>query len=248
MSDVTEPYVCPADHGHAVNHTCYNSHKCRCTPCRAHANARARRRRQLRAYGRWQAVHVPAVGTQRRLQALVAIGWSQSKLAAHIGTSQANIWNFLFRGAPTVRRDTHERVARLYAELWNTAPEHGGWRSLNAYNRSRNYAAARGWLPPAAWDDIDTDPEPPAVDRDPDYVDDAAVELAIAGHQVPLTAAERCAAVTILNRQHLNDHAIAALLHLDPRSVLRIRARLQLPAAVGADRQPIYDTSRRDAA
>ena len=247
MSDVTEEYVCPADHKHAENHTCYTCHGFRCPDCRAHEAAAAKFRYREQAYGRWKPFLVDSMGTRRRIQALQAIGWSQPKIAALLGV-RVRSWPWMASPHLLVERATRDRVAALYEQLWNQPAPRDTPHNRQSDTRSRNLAAARGWLPPAAWDDIDTDPEPPAVDRDLDYVDDAAVELAIAGVQVPLTVADRCAAVTILNRRHLNDHEIAALLHLDPRSVLRIRARLQLPAAVGADRQPIYDTSRRDAA
>ncbi|MFC9244585.1 hypothetical protein ACFT7S_11310 [Streptomyces sp. NPDC057136] len=47
---------------------------------------------------------------------------------------------------------TAHALAVTYNELWNQQPElHGVTRQ--AANRFRNYARAKGWPPPAAWDD-----------------------------------------------------------------------------------------------
>jgi transcriptional regulator with XRE-family HTH domain len=233
--------VCPPEHAHGVNFNCYSNHRCRCADCRAYSTEQARLRHKLKAYGQWTERHVPSTGTRRRLQALIAIGWSQEKLAAEMGlTGASNLRRFLSSSRTQVRATTHDRVAALYDRLWDIAPEHGSWRSLSAFNRSRNYARAHRFLPPLAWDDIDTDVEPPAVDRDPTFIDDTAVELAMTGAQVHLTTLERIEAVRRLNARCLSDTEIAALLHINDRSVLRIRGGHQIPAAMLQDHQPIH--------
>lgn len=90
-------------------------------------------------------------GSRRRLQALVAVGWSQSKVAARLGWTPANI-GALIGGRP-VTAATARKVRALYAELWDQAPPEDGHRDKIAANRARNYASARKWPPPAAWDD-----------------------------------------------------------------------------------------------
>lgn len=94
---------------------------------------------------------VDATGTHRRLQALVATGWSQSRLAARLGMLPSNFGTML--AAPRVTAATVRAVRELYDELWDQPPPEDGHREKIAANRSRNYAAARGWPPPAAWDD-----------------------------------------------------------------------------------------------
>lgn len=94
---------------------------------------------------------VAATGTHRRVQALVAIGWSQQKLAVRLGMLPSNFGSMMRRDevyAATVRA-----VAALYDELWDQPPPEETHRNRIAANRARNYARNRGWAPPAAWDD-----------------------------------------------------------------------------------------------
>lgn len=99
------------------------------------------------------------VGSSRRLQALVRIGWSQAKLCDRLGITPANGSRlFAGRGRVSVRRA--KDVRGLYEELWDRTPQPKDWREKIAVNRSVNRASDLGWLPPMAWDDdtID-DPE-----------------------------------------------------------------------------------------
>jgi hypothetical protein len=101
---------------------------------------------------------LPATGTHRRIQALVTRGWSLTKLAARLDMQVGNFWKILERDQ--VIASTHRRMAEVYDELWDKQPPHDEWHSKAAFSRTLNYAKRRGWLPPLAWDDIDTDPEP----------------------------------------------------------------------------------------
>lgn len=103
---------------------------------------------------------VPALGAQRRIQALVTQGWSLTKIAGLIDMELSNMLLMLQRANTSA--STHLRVAEVYERLWNVQPPHDEWRSRGAYTRSVNYAHRHGWLPPFAWDDIDTDPAPEA--------------------------------------------------------------------------------------
>lgn len=103
---------------------------------------------------------VPALGTHRRVQALVARGWSVSRIGERLGWTPANFWSLMQKG--TVGAATHIAVAALYEQLWDQEPPRGEWHEKAAYTRAVNYATRRGWLPPLAWDDIDTDPTPEA--------------------------------------------------------------------------------------
>lgn len=94
----------------------------------------------------------PNVGTYRRVQALVACGWSMSKISARLGISRAN-FTPVAHGTRDVTVKTARDVAALYDELWNTEPPRDGHRDRIAYSRAVNYAAANGWAPPLAWDD-----------------------------------------------------------------------------------------------
>lgn len=95
---------------------------------------------------------VDSTGTRRRVQALVARGWSQSKLAARLGMQPGNFGEIVYR-RPAVTAATARAVERLYAELWDQPPPEASHRDKIAASRARRYAAERGWPPPAAWDD-----------------------------------------------------------------------------------------------
>lgn len=94
---------------------------------------------------------VPAAGTRRRLQALVAIGWSQSQLASRLGVLPSNFSAVLARERVTAA--TARAVKSLYDQLWDRPPAEADHRSRIAAARARRRAQARGWPPPAAWDD-----------------------------------------------------------------------------------------------
>jgi hypothetical protein len=176
-----------------------------------------------------------ARGTHRRLQALVCIGWSQTKLATRLGFEMSNFGGVMLRDRVTVK--LHLAAAELYEELWNTPPAHESHYDLIAFNRSRNQAKAKGWLPPLTWDDIDND-EQPTADGVVEGMDEIAIDLAMHGEPVKLTTLERREAVTQLHARRLSDQRIAATLHLDYRTVLRIRQELGLVAfAYGELRQ-----------
>ncbi|WP_433673837.1 hypothetical protein [Microbacterium gorillae] len=172
---------------------------------------------------------IPSRGAHRRLQALVARGWSLKKLAARIGVSPSNMTSLMKRDRVTVA--THRAVAAVYDELWDVTPPKDEWRDSIAYSRALCYARDRRWLPPMAWDDIDNDAEPPAADDDDDDdIDETAVELAVAGERVRLKPAERREAVTRLHAQLYSDQRIAETLHCADKTVLRIRQELNLEA------------------
>lgn len=101
---------------------------------------------------------ISALGTHRRIKALVTQGWSLSKLARRMDMEVANFWSMLSR--EQVIASTHRRMCDIYEELWDQKPPHNEWRSRGAYTRSVHYAKRRGWLPPLTWDDPDTDPDP----------------------------------------------------------------------------------------
>jgi hypothetical protein len=188
---------------------------------------------------------VPATGTTRRIQALMVMGWSMTQQAALAGSHRGCFVRFLT--VDRVTAATHRKTKAIYDELWDLAPDPQTTGEKSSVARTKAYAARRGWLPPMAWDDMDTDitpPDPTAAhdlddESDRDSGDQVLVEMAIAGSNVLLTSRQREEAVTRLNARRLNDGEIANLLHVDKRTVLRIRQRLTLPAAVGPDKQPI---------
>jgi hypothetical protein len=90
---------------------------------------------------------VSGIGTVRRLQALVAIGWPGAQLAARIGWASNNLWGLILH-QQRVNLATARLVADLYEELWDQP---------GPSVRARSLAARNGWAPPMAWDDEDLD-------------------------------------------------------------------------------------------
>lgn len=113
---------------------------------------------------------VDATGTRRRLQALVAVGWTQSKLARALGMSPSNFGKVL-RHART-RKTTSDAVEALYDQLWAKRPALVTGPDKIAYSRALSQAREHGWLPPLAWDDDEiadphATPHMPANKREP---------------------------------------------------------------------------------
>ena len=169
---------------------------------------------------------VDPTGYRRRVQALVANGWSLSKLADRLGMQVGNFCVSITRGRVTVGH--HMGMVRIYDELWNVSPPNESWHEKSAVTRSKNMARARGWLPPLAWDDIDSDVEPPTADAV--TVDPVAVELALSGAVVKLTFDERREAVRQGVELRWSDREIGRRVGIADRTVLRIRGELGLPS------------------
>lgn len=228
---MTEPRVCPSEHAHAEMSTCYSAHGCRCGDCRqGHADYEFYRRGMIRA-GRWQGrTHVDALGARRRVQALMTLGWSQSEMARRLGMSQNQLWEIAER-LETITAPVAERVAALYEELWNVRPTPTTRGERVSVSHALGRAKRRGYAPPMAWDDIDTD-EAPQVGEHVD-VDEVVVLRAVEGLHPTLTVREREEAVRILHSHGRNDREIAALLDVADETAFRIRTRLGLPERFG---------------
>lgn len=141
---------------------------------------------------------VPRIGSTRRIQALIAIGWTHKIMQERSGVRTAVI---LSQQGRLVTRTTHDAVAAMYRDL-SQRP--------GPSERSRSWAQRLGYHSPAAWDDIDLDPAPEihedlAHDRD---VDEAVVLRVLAGDPVPTRAAERR---EIVARWHTTGRPLAEL-------------------------------------
>lgn len=302
--------VCPPEHKHAGSSTCYIQHQCRCDPCMDLHSQMERRRKRLKAYGRFDTglvdvgpvrehmlalaefglgykrvaelagigvtaarsilwgrqdpgprygempkrvkretaaailrvkptvehlaggALVPARGVHRRVQALVCRGWSMSKLALRLGMDPTNFSSMLDREQTTAA--TYRAMVDLYEELWDQAPPEETHREKIAASRARSYAKAHRWVPPLAWDDIDSDPHPPEISDEErvawkDLVDHAAVELAVTGAKVRLSPASLREAVRVLHRRRWSHSMIARQLRVAVKTVERIHYELGLP-------------------
>lgn len=150
---------------------------------------------------------IPIEPYRTKIRALVALGWSQSKLADRMGIMRSN-----FR--ITRDEETHIRVATaravdaLFAELAMTLPPEEEWRDKIAASRARGYAARNGWLPPLALDDLEVD----EVDE-VDGLDEAAVLRLVSGDgSVAATVDERREAVRRLHARKMHTAAIGLVI------------------------------------
>ncbi|WP_330236119.1 hypothetical protein [Streptomyces sp. NBC_00566] len=95
---------------------------------------------------------VDGVGTRRRLRALVAVGWPQIELAHRLGMDKKSVNDQVNTHGLPAYASTALAVRALYDELWNVDPaSQGVGERWIAEAKAR--AHARGWAPPAAWDD-----------------------------------------------------------------------------------------------
>lgn len=114
---------------------------------------------------------IPAFGTTRRLQALVAFGYSQSDLCHRLGITDSN-GSCLFTGRRTsVTAATARNVETLFAELQLTPGPNG---------QARTRGKQHGWALPMAWDE-DTIDDPDAV---PDSGEHQSVSWADRYHEL----------------------------------------------------------------
>lgn len=123
---------------------------CRRQCCRQ-AMSRYDKKRKLTILESGAGFSVSALGAKRRLEALMALGWSADALAAELAWGHRNDVNRI-RSCKWLERKTNESINVLFDRLCMTP-------GPSAITKTR--AARQGWLPPLAWDDIDNDPHPP---------------------------------------------------------------------------------------
>lgn len=172
---------------------------------------------------------VDAVGTQRRLRALYALGHDAKSMAHELGASTRTMWTLLtWPEHPQVTADLRSRVVELYDRLSLVVPPPSRYRT-----RAVHLAQRRGWAPPLAWDDelIDDPAATPQLDVEAsgDVVDEAAVQRAVSGDRsVRLSAADKDEAVKRLHGRGLLDSGIGIVLGLPASAVQHVRWRLGL--------------------
>jgi len=147
--------------------TGYNRIPCREECCRSAYLAYRKLRDWEAARGRPR--KVSALGVRRRIQALMAVGWSRIEISLAAGYPEASQGARIVQllQVETVTRPVAERIAAAYASLL-TRPSPTGYGAI----RSRNEARRNSWAPPNAWLDID---DPNDV---PDFGDDGRMSPA----------------------------------------------------------------------
>ena len=143
------PLQSAAPHG---TRTRYN-YGCHCEPCRT-ADRRWIKERELR---RLRGIEVPnewvlAVGTQRRLRALMWMGHSGAYLAKRLGITAGSFTPLINDAHEYVYRGRAKEVEALFRELWDK-------QGPSSFTRLR--AQRLRWASPLMWDNIDDPDEEP---------------------------------------------------------------------------------------
>lgn len=163
---------------------------CRDQCCRDAMSARRRANRK-RAYLLRGSAMLSALGSQRRIHALQALGWRQIDIAEAGGWAATEDVDSIMNRKHVIIT-TAQRVDEVYSKLCMT---------LGPSNRTRLYAARQGWAPPLAWDNIDTDAAPAGMRKAYEPVvkvaDDLIVRAVIDGSRHPkgISVADRRAIV-----------------------------------------------------
>lgn len=168
---------------------------------------------------------VDATGTHRRLQALIALGWSRTKLAQEMASERNTIGRVLDR--PRVYASTAVEVRNLYDRLWDVQPPMRHKWDQSAAEAARREALQKGWAVPMRWDDETIDDPaacPAALDGAGHDVDPFAVELALDGERVRLRPAEVAEVVRIGTGRGMSVKQLAEVTGRDTRTVQRWRA------------------------
>jgi hypothetical protein len=101
-----------------------------------------------------------ATGPRRRFEALVANGWSPAELSRRIGMGQQSLLRMMVR--PQIEVVAARKIRALFDELAFVEPPSRTSRQRGVATKARRRATEGGWLPPAAWFDVDID-DPAAV-------------------------------------------------------------------------------------
>lgn len=202
---------CPARY-----HDTYSAtRKAGCTCPLAKERRRVYIKRQQHGY--LQPAYTDATGTRRRLQALSAIGWPLRDLVRRIGWT-GNPGPIMWGASNRVHRHTADAVAQIYSELSDTP---------GPSNKARAAAKRAGYVPPAAWDNIDDPAEQPNLGGPgDDILDEEAIRRVLAGTAPygSLNRAERVEAFRRLRAAGCGNGTIRSRLRINPGTLARLIA------------------------
>jgi hypothetical protein len=105
------------------------------------------------ATGQLNPGRVPALGTARRIRALVAMGHSQARISRALGCHPDTV-NHLARGTvATVHADLQADTEQLYSAWWDKRPPERTPHECGAAEAARRRAQRAGWCTGAGLDD-----------------------------------------------------------------------------------------------
>lgn len=146
-----------------------------CQPC-CKAGTRRRKLNKYRLHTTGRPAMVSIIGSQRRIRALQALGWSIDRIAdATDGMTAPMLYNIVYarpdhrhrHSGQNVTIRTAERIRAVYDTLSMVVPTTGRVTTV------RNLAARNRWAPPLAWETLNIDDpgvEPWGWDVDIDMV------------------------------------------------------------------------------
>lgn len=187
-----------------------------------HAIAQWKWRRRSQRYG--GRTTEPALGTQRRIQALCANGWTFADLSIHLGYEDRLAARGPLR-SKRVLRETADMIRKLYDELWDVP-------GCSVHTMRR--AAARGWVGPEAWAGQDMD-DPTArpftkmvtTENSLIYIDEIAVERLMTGQLADPTEDELTEACIRYRERGVDPETAARFMNLDRTVTLKIWRRME---------------------
>jgi hypothetical protein len=183
----------------------HQNHRCRCPEARLEYRRYMKRCQVRRARG--MSMWTDATGTQRRLQALHAIGWTWTDLGSELGGLTRQAVTSLFERT-RVHVNTARAVAVLYDRLWMTD---GG------NSKARKRAAAAGWPPPLWW--LDDEIDDPCCSSKDFSTSSSRTKSSTARDRI-----ERHAQIVELSAKRWSARQIAEHVGCTPRTVVRLRS------------------------
>lgn len=150
MTALAVEEVCPAP-----RHGTYGATRAGCICPAARRAAYTYRKLYSIDAGHGHVRKVPILGTRRRVQALMRIGWPREEISYRLGYAQRTTVLKLIN-QDRCRATTAARVTALYRQLECTP---------GPSRRTAGRAALLGYPPPIAWDDIDDPDEQPKTDQ-----------------------------------------------------------------------------------
>lgn len=150
-----EVFVCPDDHKHAENTTCYTAHRCRCTRCTQGNSARANATRRQQAYGRYERRRADVLPVIAHIRYLQGFGYSYERIAAAAGVNSRSVYL-----ANTMQlKFMFARVARAILDVTPNLDELPGGTRIPTRGAVRRLQAlaTRGWSIAAVAREIGSD-------------------------------------------------------------------------------------------
>jgi lambda repressor-like predicted transcriptional regulator len=182
-------------------------------PARRVRETTARRILAVTAEDRAGGALVDPTGPRRRVEALIALGWSVNRLATEHGIDRQALDNAL-NSVPITRRNA-DAIRDMYEAVGDRRPEARNSGERRGITRALRRAAEHGWVVPAMWDDDQLD-DPTATPPAPVAEVRRGVDLDEWAHLVrngehPRRAAKRCGVTLDAVEQAIRRHDRADL-------------------------------------